>query len=300
MAKDKDVWMYNPSVALAIIGTVVAIRPHFHSHHLLDVLPVQRMPILPKTEPYWWYICVPTTLINLGCHPNRAAFTGLVRFDFKFHCPGTHFYRRGKLHPHQPSDPRRSAPRRIIAFLAFLGNDLHRSLSSAISSRSSSRGNGSAIASSEYWQGEKEKIGRYVLIGGLVFQLVAFGLFLCVSRRFHVSANSMARPDAPRGWQRVVLSVFVPGVLIMVRCIYRVCEFAEGTNGYAFRTEWLFWVLETLPMTDAIGIFIIYHPSRFLGENGAAQPKEARSDEPVRLGGKPRWFRTRRSNDSPA
>lgn len=79
------------------------------------------------------------------------------------------------------------------------------------------QGNGSGIASSDNWQGEKEKIGRYVLIGGLVFQLVAFGLFLCVFRRFHVLANRMAVPEAPKGWQRVVLSVYISSVLIMVR-----------------------------------------------------------------------------------
>lgn len=40
-------------------------------------------------------------------------------------------------------------------------------------------------------------------------------------------------------------------------------------NGYAFRTEWLFWVFEALPMLGAIGIFCIYHPSRYLGRHGA-------------------------------
>jgi hypothetical protein len=85
------------------------------------------------------------------------------------------------------------------------------------------QGNGSAIASSDNWQGEKEKIGRYVLIGGLAFQLVAFGLFLAVFRRFHVLANRMATPQAPKGWQQVVLSVYVSSVLIMVRASYGTC-----------------------------------------------------------------------------
>jgi len=35
-------------------------------------------------------------------------------------------------------------------------------------------------------------------------------------------------------------------------------------NGYAFRTEWLFWVFETLPMLVAIGVFCVYHPARYL------------------------------------
>ncbi|KAF4334165.1 RTM1 [Fusarium beomiforme] len=127
------------------------------------------------------------------------------------------------------------------------------------------QGSGSGIASSDNWQGEMERIGVMVLIVGLVFQLVAFSLFLCVFRRFHVLAVRMAVEHAPRGWQKVVLAVYISSILIMVRCIFRVVEFAGGRDTYAFNHEWLFWVFESLPMVGAIGIFCFYHPSRYLG-----------------------------------
>ncbi len=79
------------------------------------------------------------------------------------------------------------------------------------------QGNGSGIASSDNWTGSTERIGRYVLIGGLAFQLVSFGLFLCVFRRFHVLANRETVPDAPQGWRHVVRAVYVSSALIMVR-----------------------------------------------------------------------------------
>lgn len=78
------------------------------------------------------------------------------------------------------------------------------------------QGSGSGIASSDNWQGEMERIGVKVLIAGLSFQLVAFTLFLCVFRRFHVLADSMAVDSAPKGWQKVVLSVYISSILIMV------------------------------------------------------------------------------------
>ena len=53
-------------------------------------------------------------------------------------------------------------------------------------------------------------------------------------------------------------------------------------QGYAFRTEWLFWVFETVPMIGAIGVFIFYHPAKYLGRYGALDPNA------------PRWFRRRR------
>lgn len=78
------------------------------------------------------------------------------------------------------------------------------------------QGSGSGIASSDNWQGEMERIGVKVLIAGLSFQLVAFTLFLCVFRRFHVLASRMAVDSAPKGWQKVVLSVYISSILIMV------------------------------------------------------------------------------------
>lgn len=78
------------------------------------------------------------------------------------------------------------------------------------------QGSGSSIASSNDWTGPTEKTGRYVMVGGLVFQLVAFSLFLSVFGRFHFLANRMAVSDAPEGWRKVVLSVYTSSILIMV------------------------------------------------------------------------------------
>lgn len=83
------------------------------------------------------------------------------------------------------------------------------------------QGNGSAIASSGNWTGPKEKIGRYTLIGGLLLQLVAFGLFLAVFGRFHMLANRFAVAEAPTGWRKVVTSVYISSVCIMVSCDLR-------------------------------------------------------------------------------
>jgi hypothetical protein len=56
---------------------------------------------------------------------------------------------------------------------------------------------------------------------------------------------------------------------LQVRCIYRVAEFAEGIEGYAFTHEWMFWIFEAVPMLVAIGVFCVWHPSACLGRDGA-------------------------------
>lgn len=78
------------------------------------------------------------------------------------------------------------------------------------------QGNGSGVASSGDWVGEKADIGTNILIGGLAFQFIAFSLFLCVFGRFHYLANERAADSAPVGWRKLVLAVYVSSILIMV------------------------------------------------------------------------------------
>ncbi|KAK0641058.1 RTA1 like protein-domain-containing protein [Cercophora newfieldiana] len=128
---------------------------------------------------------------------------------------------------------------------------------------------GSSVASSVEWVGTTADVGVNILIGGLALQAVAFSFFLAIFGRFHYLAKKgYLAQDAPAGWEGVVIAVYVSSLLILIRCIYRVAEFAEGVDGYSFRHEWLFWVFESLPMLIAIGIFCFFHPSACLGRDG--------------------------------
>ncbi|KAI8687270.1 hypothetical protein NCS56_00299500 [Fusarium sp. Ph1] len=264
MADKESIWMYNPSFALAIIGTIV---------YSIIFLVISYLTLI-KYRAWFFIVVVIGSAIEvaayilrsysaknqseLGPFVNTLTFTVLAPV---FIAAGNYLLISRLILAVLPPSRHRilKIPGRRLTPI-FVACDIVAFLV---------QGSGSGIASSDNWQGQMEKIGRNVLIGGLAFQLLAFSLFLCVFRRFHVLANRMAVDGAPKGWQKVVLAVYVSSSLIMVRCIYRVCEFAEGMNGYAFRTEWLFWVFESLPMIGAIGIFCIYHPSRYLGRDGA-------------------------------
>lgn len=39
-------------------------------------------------------------------------------------------------------------------------------------------------------------------------------------------------------------------------------------TGYAFTTEWLFWVFDGFAMLLATGVFCIWHPGACLGRDG--------------------------------
>ncbi|KAG7294588.1 hypothetical protein NEMBOFW57_004664 [Staphylotrichum longicolle] len=130
---------------------------------------------------------------------------------------------------------------------------------------------GSGVGSSSEWAGPTADIGVKILIGGLALQAVAFGFFMAIFGRFHYLAKrkGLVAADAPVGWEKVVTAVYVSSILILVRCIYRVAEFAEGIEGYAFTHEWMFWIFEAVPMLVAIGVFCVWHPSACLGRDGA-------------------------------
>ncbi|KAI8723884.1 hypothetical protein NCS52_00245200 [Fusarium sp. LHS14.1] len=264
MADKESIWMYNPSFALAIIGTVV---------YSIIFLVISYLTLI-KYRAWFFIVVVIGSAIEVAAYTLRAysaknqseigPFVNTLTFTVLapvFIAAGNYLLISRLILAVLPPSRHRilKIPGRRLTPI-FVACDVVAFLV---------QGSGSGIASSDNWQGQMEKIGRNILIGGLAFQLVAFSLFLCVFRRFHVLANRMAVDSAPNGWQKVVLAVYVSSTLIMVRCIYRVCEFAEGMDGYAFRNEWLFWVFESLPMIGAIGIFCIYHPSRYLGRDGA-------------------------------
>ncbi|CAM1506375.1 Fc.00g060160.m01.CDS01 [Cosmosporella sp. VM-42] len=277
MAKDEDVWMYHPSFALAVIGAVV---------YGLIFIAISYLTLIKYRAKYFIVVVVGAAveaagyILRVYSAKNKSQLAPFV-MTLTFVVLAPIFIAAGNyvlisrliLAVLPPSNhrllkiPGRKLTRIFVAFdiIAFL-----------------IQGNGSGIQSSNNWTGKTELIGRYVMIGGLAFQLIAFGLFLCVFRKFHVLANRMAVEGAPEGWRKVVRAVYISSGLIMVRCIYRVCEYAEGTAGYAFSTEWLFWVFESLPMVGAIAIFCIYHPSRYLGRDGARR-KILDSDDTVEL-----------------
>ncbi|EWG42071.1 hypothetical protein FVEG_15388 [Fusarium verticillioides 7600] len=277
MQDQESIWMYDPSFPLAVIGTVV------YGIIFLDIAYLT----LIKYRAWYFIVVVIGSAIEVAAYSlrihsvqNQSEITPFVlTLTYTVLAPvliaaGNYLLiSRLILAVLPPSHHRilRIPGRRLTPIFVFC--DVIAFLI---------QGSGSGIASSDNWQGEMERIGVKVLVVGLAFQLAAFSLFLCVFRRFHILALRVAVEDAPRGWQRVVFAVYISSILIMVRCIFRVVEFAGGRDTYAFSHEWLFWVFESLPMAVAIGIFCLYHPSRYLGRNGA-RSKSVRTEDTIEL-----------------
>ncbi|KAH7391576.1 RTA1 like protein-domain-containing protein [Cadophora sp. MPI-SDFR-AT-0126] len=124
---------------------------------------------------------------------------------------------------------------------------------------------GTSIASSNDWEGDMVQVGENILIAGLAIQCFSLVVFLTVLWRFWGLATTDQKIDAGNGWRRVVRAVGISCVLILIRSIYRLIEFALGIFGYPFTHEWMFYVFESVPMVPAILVFCVWHPAAYLG-----------------------------------
>ncbi|KAH7225182.1 RTA1 like protein-domain-containing protein [Fusarium oxysporum] len=108
------------------------------------------------------------------------------------------------------------------------------------------------------------KIGEYVIIGGLFFQLAIFGIFIVVVSVFHrrmnrSPTNKSLEPSIR--WRHYLTTLYITSGFIWVRSLFRVIEYLDGNDGYLMRTE------AFMSVFDATLIWIVmvwmnwYHPS---------------------------------------
>lgn len=62
-------------------------------------------------------------------------------------------------------------------------------------------------------------------------------------------------------WQKHMMTLFTVGILIFVRCIYRVIEYMQGPQGNLMIHEIYIYILDAGLILIAMVIFHLYHPS---------------------------------------
>ena len=67
--------------------------------------------------------------------------------------------------------------------------------------------------------------------------------------------------------------------IYQIRVIYRLSEYANGTDGYAPTHEWLFYVFDAAPMLSALTTLNAFHPGRFLVGSESEFPSYTRAEK---------------------
>ncbi|TVY20544.1 Protein RTA1 [Lachnellula arida] len=143
----------------------------------------------------------------------------------------------------------------------------------------------------------KANQGKTIAEIGVAVQLVCFGLFSIIAVRFNFTskrfigafdANLSGARDGKyfvireggrklnRNWQTILHVTNLTSVLILVRSVYRMVDFALGRSGYTEMHEWCLYVFDALVIFPVLVCFVVWHPGRYLPYLGFRIPKAAR------------------------
>ena len=109
-----------------------------------------------------------------------------------------------------------------------------------------------------------ENTGENIIVGGLVFQILMFGVFCTTALAFHIRfrkhgpiESSLAIP-----WQSTLVMLYVTSACIMTRNIYRAIAYAMGQDGYLLSHEWSIYVFDGVLMLFTMLCFAYRYPGR--------------------------------------
>lgn len=107
-------------------------------------------------------------------------------------------------------------------------------------------------------------LGENIIITGLVVQIFFFTCFVITAGLFHYR---LQREPTPKSigmsslWKRSIHSLYFGSVLIWVRCVFRLIEYAQGNDGYLISHEVFLYVFDAMLMFGVMILFAVVHPS---------------------------------------
>jgi hypothetical protein len=106
--------------------------------------------------------------------------------------------------------------------------------------------------------------GENVTIGGLVVQILFFTGFVVVAGVFH--RRLLREPTAKsltidHQWRRTLYSLYAGSLLIWIRCVFRLIEYAQGNDGYVISHEAFLYIFDAALMFGVMVLLALVHPS---------------------------------------
>ncbi|KAJ6536390.1 RTA1 like protein-domain-containing protein [Mycena capillaripes] len=152
------------------------------------------------------------------------------------------------------------------------------------------QGAGGVIASQAVSQKKSANNGGHIMLGGIMFQLVAILAYVCLASEFLFRYTterpiSGRRETSSRGTLTPRLKLLMGAlalntVFLVIRALYRTVELIDGFEGPIISNQLLFNVLDGAMIVLAIFIVNFAHPGMLLqgGQDIVHQERERRSD----------------------
>lgn len=112
--------------------------------------------------------------------------------------------------------------------------------------------------------GDNAKTGEGIIIGGLMIQVIMFGLFAVTAVIFQRRIERNPTPESSSStvpWKKSMRMLYIVSALIMVRSIFRVAEYAMGNDGYLLKQEWTMYVFDSVLMWAVMVVYYLWFPT---------------------------------------
>ncbi|MCJ1316866.1 hypothetical protein MMC15_002187 [Xylographa vitiligo] len=116
-------------------------------------------------------------------------------------------------------------------------------------------------------------LGLNIYSGGVALQQVFILSFISLIIIFHRKMLRGEKFQGRHGWKRLLYPLYATLLLITLRIIYRIVEFANGGNAELNDNEVFLYVLDATPMLFGMIIWNIWHPGRTLLGPDSEPPK---------------------------
>jgi hypothetical protein len=132
--------------------------------------------------------------------------------------------------------------------------------------------------------GSNAEMGKNIVIAGLMIQVIMFGFFIVTSMVFQIRMHHHPTPQAFHQaipWKSYMYSLYAVSLLIMIRSVFRVIEYAMGQDGYLLSSEWPMYIFDSLLMFAVMVIWGVWYPGKLniQTQNCAADIVEMSSSE---------------------
>ena len=122
------------------------------------------------------------------------------------------------------------------------------------------------------------RAGQIIYMAGMGTQegfLICFSILVATFHRRMLQRQNTRSTD----WRWLIYLIEADIILITLRIVYHLVQFATGVDSPVAHEESLFYVLDALPMFVAIALFDIYHPGRALVGPESEFPKRTRAEK---------------------
>ncbi|KAF7375754.1 RTA1-like protein [Mycena sanguinolenta] len=146
------------------------------------------------------------------------------------------------------------------------------------------QGTGGAIASIAVGKSKDPDNGGHIMLGGIIFQLVAIIAYSFLATEFivrYITENAFSGGDdaSARGELTLRLKVLLSALgvntfCLVVRAIYRTVELINGFSGSVISTQWYFNIFDGAMVALAIFIVNFAHPGMLLRQNAKKSDKK--------------------------